>query len=211
MDVLTHVALDCEDSDGGLRGHDRNDTATATRHTVQVVSVTIRERRPADLPALVTLLGAQQAATSYPQRWPLPYPAEEFIVRPGELAAWVAVERDVVVGHVSITELAGGRMAIEWAQATGRSADGLAEVSVLFVAGGRGGSGIGGALLDTALAEIRHRGLTPMLDVVGEGTSAGQFYRRRGWRTVGTARPAWLPDHRPDLAFMLLTDERVEL
>ena len=109
-----------------------------------------------------------------------------------------------------VTELTGGRMAEEWHRATGRPADGLGEVSVLFVAGGRGGSGIGGALLDTALAEIRRLGLTPMLDVVGEDTSAGHFYRRRGWRTVGTARPPWLPDHRPDLAFMLLEDERVE-
>lgn len=172
--------------------------------------VTIRDRRPDDLPILVDLLAAQQPATSYPQRWPLPFPPEEFLVRPGEVAAWVAVDGDAVVGHVSVTELTGGRMAEEWHRATGRPADGLGEVSVLFVARGRGGSGIGGALLDTALAEIRRLGLTPMLDVVGEDTSAGHFYRRRGWRTVGTARPPWLPDHRPDLAFMLLEDERVE-
>ncbi|MFC7492249.1 MULTISPECIES: GNAT family N-acetyltransferase [unclassified Knoellia] len=171
--------------------------------------VTIRDRRPDDLTVLVELLGAQQPATSYPQRWPLPFPPEEFIVRPGELAAWVAVEDQTVVGHVSVTELTRSRMAAEWESATGRPADGLGEVSVLFVAGGRHGSGIGGLLLDTALAEIRRRGLTPMLDVVGDETTAGLFYRRRGWRTVGTARPPWLPDHRPDLAFMLLKDERV--
>jgi len=172
--------------------------------------VTIRERRPSDLPVLARLLGEQQPATSYPQRWPLPFPVEEFLVRPGELAAWVAVEDDAVVGHVSVTDLTVGRMADEWSTATGLTAHGLAEVSVLFVAGGRAGSGIGGRLLETALADIRHRGLTPMLDVVGEDTSAGHFYRRRGWRTVGTARPPWLPDHRPDLAFMLLEDERLE-
>jgi GNAT superfamily N-acetyltransferase len=173
------------------------------------VPVTTRERQPADVPLLVTLLGEQQPATSYPQRWPLPFPAEEFIVRPGELAAWVAVLDGEVVGHVSVTELTDGRMAADWVEATGLASDGLAEVSVLFVAGDRHGSGIGGLLLDTAMAEIRRRGLTPMLDVVGEDTSAGLFYRRRGWRTVGKARPAWLPDHRPDLAFMLLEDERV--
>ncbi|KGN32010.1 acyltransferase [Knoellia flava TL1] len=173
------------------------------------VPVTIRARRPDDLPSLVALLGAQQAATSYPQRWPLPFPPEEFVVRPGELASWVAVEGEEVVGHVSVTDLSVGRMGEEWVAATGLPAEGLAEVSVLFVALDRHGSGIGGLLLDTALAEIRRRGLSPMLDVVGEDTSAGEFYRRRGWRTVGTARPPWLPDHRPDLAFMLLEDERV--
>ncbi|MFW5469669.1 N-acetyltransferase family protein [Knoellia sp. CPCC 206435] len=172
--------------------------------------VTIRERRPDDLPVLVDLLAAQQPSTSYPQRWPLPFPPEEFLVRPGEVAAWVAVEDEAVLGHVSVTELIGGRMAGEWERATGLSAQGLGEVSVLFVADGRGGSGIGSVLLDTAVAEIRRRGLTPMLDVVGEDTGAGHFYRRRGWRTVGTARPPWLPDHRPDLAFMLLEDERVD-
>ncbi|CAN7451827.1 GNAT family N-acetyltransferase [Knoellia sp. LjRoot47] len=171
--------------------------------------VTTRPRLSNDLPTLVRLLGEQQPATSYPQRWPLPYPAEEFIVRPGELVAWVAVDDGEVVGHVSVTALPDGRMATEWVEATGRPHEGLAEVSVLFVAGGRRGSGIGGLLLDVALAEIRRRGLTPMLDVVGEDTSAGLFYRRRGWRTVGRARPAWLPDHRPDLAFMLLADERL--
>ncbi|GEQ14626.1 hypothetical protein KLO01_26730 [Knoellia locipacati] len=172
--------------------------------------MTIRERQPDDLPVLVTLLGEQQPATSYPQRWPLPYPAEEFIVRPGELAAWVALDDGEVVGHVSVTALTDGRMAADWVEATGLPSDGVAEVSVLFVAGGRHGAGIGGMLLDTAMAEIRGRGLTPMLDVVGEDTSAGLFYRRRGWRTVGRARPPWLPDHRPDLAFMLLEDERLE-
>jgi len=163
----------------------------------------------------VTLLGEQQPATSYPQRWPLPYPAEEFLVRPGELAAWVAVDdgdgagEGEVVGHVSVTALRDGRMAADWVEATGLPSEGVAEVSVLFVARGRHGSGIGGMLLDTAMAEIRGRGLTPMLDLVGEDTSAGMFYRRRGWRTVGRARPHWLPEHRPDLAFMLLEDERL--
>ena len=163
----------------------------------------------------MTLLGEQQPATSYPQRWPLPYPAEEFLVRPGELAAWVAVDDGdgagvgEVVGHVSVTALRDGRMAADWVEATGLPSEGVAEVSVLFVARGRHGSGIGGMLLDTAMAEIRGRGLTPMLDLVGEDTSAGMFYRRRGWRTVGRARPLWLPEHRPDLAFMLLEDERL--
>ena len=69
--------------------------------------------------------------------------AEEFLVRPGEVAAWVAVDGVAVVGHVSVTELTGGRMAEEWHRATGRPADGLGEVSVLFVAGGRGGSEMG--------------------------------------------------------------------
>lgn len=177
------------------------------RPTVDPVTVTIRDRSSDDLPALVALLGAQQSATSYPQRWPLPFPPEEFVVRPGELAAWVAVDGDEVVGHVSVTGLTDGRTAADWVEATRLPADGLAEVSVLFVAADRHGSGIGGLLLDTAMAEISRRGLTPMLDVVGEDTSAGRFYRRRGWRTVGRARPAWLPDHRPDLAFMLLEAE----
>jgi GNAT superfamily N-acetyltransferase len=183
------------------------------------VPITIRPRRREDLPALVGLLGAQQPETSYPQRWPLPYPAEEFIVRPGELAAWVAVESiddredeqdHQVVGHVSVTDLTEGRMASEWVEATGLPVQGLAEVSVLFVARARHGCGVGSLLLDTALAEIRRRDLTPMLDVVGDDTDAGRFYRRRGWRTVGTARPPWLPDHRPDLAFMLLESEALD-
>ena len=62
----------------------------------------VRPRREADLPALLTILARQQAETSYPFSWPPPYPAEQFVVRPLELAAWVAELDGEVVGHVAL-------------------------------------------------------------------------------------------------------------
>ena len=70
-----------------------------------VTDISLRPRRPEDLPALVDALARQQPASRYPVRWPLPFPAEEFIVRPLEVAAFVAVAyldgEHVPVGHVS--------------------------------------------------------------------------------------------------------------
>ncbi|KGN38603.1 GNAT family N-acetyltransferase [Knoellia subterranea] len=168
------------------------------------MSLTIRERRPDDLPELVEVLSAQAPSSGYPHRWPLPFPVEEFIVRPGELGAWVAVAEGSIVGHVAATDVATNWMSATWSEVLGRPGSELGEVSILFVGLDQGGTGVGGALLDRAVAEIRALGREPVLDVVGEDTRAGRFYRRRGWTTVGHARPAWLPDGQPDVAFMVL-------
>lgn len=182
----------------------------ASGHTVNVVSVTIRERQPSDFPALIEVLGAQQAGSGYPHRWPLPFPTEEFLARPGELGAWVAVVDGEIAGHVATTDVASNWMAEHWAAALGRPGNELAEISILFVDHTRAGSGIGSALLDHAVSQIRSLGREPVLDVVGEDTHAGQFYRRRKWKVAGHVRPEWLPDGAPEVALMVLDGERVE-
>lgn len=171
------------------------------------VDLTIRDRRPDDLPALEQLLGAQQSTSGYPHRWPLPFPIEEFLVRPGQLGAWVAEVDGVVAGHVAATDPAGNWMADEWRRITGRPGEELGEVSILFVGLDHGGVGIGGALLDHAVAVIRSLGREPVLDVVDEFSSAGQFYRRRGWTTIGYGRPPWLEDELPPVAYLVLSAE----
>ncbi|WP_299445094.1 GNAT family N-acetyltransferase [uncultured Phycicoccus sp.] len=166
--------------------------------------VTVRPRRPTDLPVLRELLAAQQAGSGYPVRWPLPFPVEEFLVRPGELGGWVALVGTRVVGHVALLEVRPGWEADGWAAGTGRPPERLAAVAVLFVAPGHGGRGIGTRLLDTAVARARHLGRLPVLDVVQEHSIAADLYRRRGWTVVGEARPPWLPpDRRPVLLMAL--------
>lgn len=168
------------------------------------MTLTIRERHPDDLPALTELLGAQQSRSGYPHRWPLPFPIEDFIVRPGQLGAWVAEMDGVVAGHVAATDPTDNWMADEWLRVTGRPGDELGEVSILFVGLDHGGAGVGGALLDHAVAEIRALGRDPVLDVIDEGSSAGRFYVKRGWRTVGYGRPPWLEEHLAPVAYMTL-------
>ena len=184
------------------------DDATARAYTARVrpAPVTIRPRTPDDLARLVVVLAAQQAATGYPVRWPLPFPVEDFVVRRDELVAWVAVDGDEVVGHVAVLAVTSGWDADGWSAGTGRAASELAAVSVLFVDPGAAGRGIGSALLATAVQHARALGRTPVLDVVSESTRAVDLYRRHGWQVVGRVRPPWLPADRDPLLLMALPE-----
>jgi GNAT superfamily N-acetyltransferase len=161
----------------------------------------VRERRPDDLPALCDLLAAQQAASSYPVRWPLPFPVADFLVRPSELRAWVVEVDGEVVGHVTAAAV-DDALAPVFAGATGAT-DHLM-VSVLFTAAAARGHGHGGLLLDTAVAWIRERDHVPVLDVVPVHAPALALYRRRGWVEVGSWRFPWLAPELPDVALMAL-------
>ena len=166
--------------------------------------VTIRPRRPEDLAPLADVLAQQQSHTGYPQRWPLPFPVEEFLHRATELRSWVAELDGAVVGHVAVGAVQPGDMATVWGAGTGRPLTELAEVSVLFVDRGTVGRGVGAALLATAVRFIRESGSTPVLDVVQETENAVRLYEGSGWEVVGETRPPWLPDtHRPVLLMVL--------
>lgn len=173
----------------------------------------IRPRRPADLAALVEVLGAQQPTSRYPFTWPLPFPAERFIARDHELAAWVAEVDGAPVGHVSIQSvegatgpdgLDGAQLRTLWTGAHGRPAAQLAIVSALFLAPGMTGQGLGGRLLDTAVAWIHRAGMGACLDALPKYSDAVVFYERRGWVRVGRVRPPWLPADEVDVIAMVL-------
>ncbi|MGL5818105.1 MAG: GNAT family N-acetyltransferase [Phycicoccus sp.] len=168
-------------------------------------SATIRERTAEDLPELVRLVGEQQAESGYPMRWPLPFPVEDFLVRPGELAAWVAADgTGAVVGHVSVLDPGPGWDTDAWVAATGSRPEHLAAVGVLVVDQARAGRGIGRALLARAVEHTRALGRTPVLDVAQEATRAVDLYRRHGWRVIGEVVPPWLPLDRRPLLLMAL-------
>ena len=168
--------------------------------------VTFRPREPADLPTLVTLLAAQQPRSHYPFRWPLPFPPEQFIARETERHSWVAVVDGTTAGHIAVTEVIDDDFSRVWTAATGRIASGLGCVSAFFVDETRRGSGIGGGLLDRAVALLRSQGRLPVLDVVQRHGDALAIYRHRGWREVGEVRPPWLPADEPPVVAMVLDD-----
>ncbi|MBZ5739795.1 GNAT family N-acetyltransferase, partial [Nocardioides mangrovi] len=168
------------------------------------MSIVIRERRAADLPELADVLAAQQAATGYPVRWPLPIPVEDFLVRPGEEQAWVAELEGRVVGHVAVYSLGGP---LRDAFVEGAGTDALAELAVLFVGGDVVGTGVGGLLLDTAVASIRASGRQPVLDVVPTHDRALAIYLHRGWTVIGEAHVPFLGPDRP-LVLMTLDADR---
>jgi GNAT superfamily N-acetyltransferase len=172
-----------------------------SRHGPRVVTPTIRPRTSDDVPLLAEVLAEQRAATQYPVMWPLVVPVESFIVREGELAAWVAELEGRVVGHVAVSD-PGAELAPLWAPATGGAP--LGELSVLFVGSTARGTGVGGLLLDTAVAWIRAHGLAPVLDVAEVNDRALAVYRHRGWQEVARTRLSWLPEDSGDLILMAL-------
>lgn len=170
-------------------------------------AVVIRPRRPEDVTALVEVMGRQQPVSRYPLVWPLPEPAADFIARGTERAAWVAEVDGVVVGHVSSTIVPDDEIHSVWSRSTGRPNSELGCVSSLFVDLDVIGKGVGGRLLDTAVAEIRGGGRTPVLDVTTQTQNpASSVYEHRGWQLAGHARPLWLPPDEPDVRFYVLPD-----
>ena len=163
--------------------------------------VVVRARRPDDLPALARLLAEQQAATEYPLRWPLPFPVEQFLVRTGELVAWVVEADEGVAGHVAVSAREpDDELCRAVREMLGHEE--FALVTVLFVGAGHGGRGLGSLLLDTATEWIRAHGLTPVLDVVPTHDRAVGLYLTRGWVEIGRLRLPWLSPDRPDLLVM---------
>ncbi|MBD8870446.1 GNAT family N-acetyltransferase [Nocardioides sp. MJB4] len=156
------------------------------------------------MPELVRLLGEQQPSSGYPVRWPLPFPVEEFLVRDDEERAWVAEVDGRVVGHAAVGQVRDLGVREVLRGATGGV--GVAAISVLFVAVDLVGRGVGGRLLDEAVAFIRGTGRLPVLDVVRTHGTAVEVYRHRGWQVVGEARPAWLPADREPVLLMALPE-----
>jgi GNAT superfamily N-acetyltransferase len=157
------------------------------------VPLAVRPRVPADVRPVCELLLRQQPLTRYPFRNPLPFPVEEFVQRPGELAAWVAEEDGRLLGHVSLCDVGEHHLGPRWAAAVGRPVTDLATVSVLVVDPEATGRGIARALLDTCEQHARDVGRVPVLEVLSLQERAAALYRSRGWREIGEDDPDWLP------------------
>lgn len=168
------------------------------------MTVAIRPRVAADLPALCDVLAAQQPTSRYPMRWPLPFPVERFIVRDHELAAWTAEVDGRPAGHVSVLAARDEELVDHWARGHGVPPERLAVLSVLFVDSTLRRTGVGRALHDTAVGWMRERDLAPCLDVVPVHEAATAMYAAIGWREVGRVRAPWLPADAPDLVGMVL-------
>ncbi|WP_277210657.1 GNAT family N-acetyltransferase [Isoptericola croceus] len=167
---------------------------------------TIRDRCDGDLRALVDVLAAQQSTSGYPHRWPLPFPTENFIVRPTEEHAWVAERDGHVVGHVSATTVPDDEHGALWSAGADRPVAELGCVSVLFVHPDAQGGGVGGRLLDAAAGWIRGTGRTPVLDVDDRDGVAHAVYLRKGWQVVGEAQFEWQREGSPPARLMVLPE-----
>ena len=164
----------------------------------------VRPREETDLPALCDVLAQQRDASRYPLRWPLPFPVEEFVARPDDLAAWTALLDGRPVGHASAQRATDAVVLPSWERGHGLPADRLGVLGTLFVDPGVRGRGLGRLLHDTAVGWLREQRLGPCLDVVPIHAPAQAMYAAAGWREVGRVRPHWLPAGEPDVVAMVL-------
>lgn len=141
----------------------------------------IRRRRAKDLGACVRLLRVVFSEGQYPVRWP--HAPRAWLSGEEVLDAWIVERQGEVLGHIAICKMGlDAESALRWREVTGREPSELAGVTRFFVGPRARGQGIGTALLDMAVAEIRARGLVPVADVVSASTDAIRLYESRGWR-----------------------------
>jgi len=144
----------------------------------------IRARTDDDLDACIRIAEAVQKLDGYPIHLPASY--EVFVASPGALDAWVATGDDgEILGHVALhphstPESIG--LACEYLRVAPSS---LGVIARLFVAPEARRAGVARALLDTATAAARARGLLPVLDVAVTLLGAIALYEQSGWQRIG--------------------------
>jgi GNAT superfamily N-acetyltransferase/predicted DCC family thiol-disulfide oxidoreductase YuxK len=167
---------------GLVRHQGREADAAADRSRPPVKG--IRRRRPKDVPACARPLRLVYADGQYPVYWPeapRAWLADEEVI-----GAWITERHGEMLGHVAISRVGlDPTSAMRWREITGRSPSELGGISRLFVRPKVAGQGIGSALLEVAVTEIRARGLLPVLEVVTASQDAIALYEARGWRLVG--------------------------
>jgi GNAT superfamily N-acetyltransferase/predicted DCC family thiol-disulfide oxidoreductase YuxK len=160
----------------------------------------VRRRRSKDLDACVHLLGLVFSEGQYPLSWP--DAPRAWLGGDDVMDAWVLERQGEILGHVAVSPVGlDPRTALRWREVTGHEPSGLAGVTRLFVRPRVRGQGIGKALLDVAVADIRARGLVPVLDVVSASRDAIRLYEDQGWRLRATY--PW--GERPDLQLCFYT------
>ncbi len=143
----------------------------------------VRRRTPKDLGACARLLRVVFSEGQYPVYWPdapRAWLSDEMVVD-----AWIVERRNEILGHIAISKVGLDPLsALRWRELTGHAPSELAGVSRHFVRPRLRGHGLGTALLDVAVAEIRARGLVPVLGVVSASEVAIRLYENRGWRLL---------------------------
>ena len=142
----------------------------------------LRRRRPKDVAACARLLRVVHYESHYPDQWP--DSARDWLAA-DVLDAWVVERQDEILGHVAISHVGEEiTSAYRWREMTGHEPAELATVSRLFVRRRARHLGLGTALLDAAVTEIRARGLVPVLQVVDQHQDAVQLCQALGWRLL---------------------------
>lgn len=151
-----------------------------------------RRRRIKDLGACARLLRVVFSEGQYPVHWP--DAPRAWLNDEDVIDAWIVERQGEILGHIAISKVGlDGVSQFRWREITGHLPSELAGVSKLFVRPRVRGQGIGAALMTVAVADIRARGLIPVLDVVSASEDAIRLYEDLGWRLL--AMDPWSEKH----------------
>ena len=143
----------------------------------------LRRRRPKDVPACARLLRVVHYESHFPET-ALDAP-RAWLSGDDVLDAWVVERQDEILGHVAISQVGtDSTTAYRWREMTGREPTELVAVTRLFVRPKVRRTGLGTAMLEAAVTEIRSRGLVPVLQVADSHTDAVQLFEQAGWRLL---------------------------
>lgn len=176
------------------------------------MSIEVRPRRDADVPTVAGLLERQQQEAQYPFVWDSKRPMAEFVARPREIAAFVAVLDGQIVGHASCVRPDFSTADMQplgkaWTEAHHCGLDELGVVSALFASVNHRRLGIGQSLLGAVVQAIWDSGRHACLDTVDPIHAASiALYQDRGWQLVAKGlHPSWLPASVSQVAMILPT------
>jgi GNAT superfamily N-acetyltransferase len=162
-------------------------------------NVLVRPRQTSDMDGCVSLLELVHERDRYPQNWPAR--PREWLTPPNQVRAWVAVDRQHLLGHVALARPDESEAASVWSEALGVGTGQLLCVSLLFVSPRARGRGVGAGLLGEAESYARGCQAHPVLEVSSLDRKALALYIRHGWRQVGAVEPDWLPSGAQSLLF----------
>jgi ribosomal protein S18 acetylase RimI-like enzyme len=149
------------------------------------LTVVVRERKAADLPAAAAALVEVHRTDGYPVEGvadPIGW-----LTTTGQIRAWVAELDAQVVGHVAISEPQPDDAAAQlWASQRHGSDDPIAVLGRLFVSPTARGHAVGRRLVEAVQTSARVEGLQLVLDVMAKDSAAIALYERLGWRRIGT-------------------------
>lgn len=159
-------------------------TKLLARHRAPETGVKgIRRRKAKDLGACARLLEVVFYEAHYPAL--RPEPPRAWLDDEAVVDAWVVERLGEILGHVSISTVGRDSLsALRWRETTGHHPSDLLAVSRFFVRPRVRGQGIGTALLDAAVAEIRSRDRTPVLEMINSRRDGIPFLANRGWRLI---------------------------
>jgi GNAT superfamily N-acetyltransferase len=160
----------------------------------------LRRRRAQDVPACARLLRVVHYEAPFPAK-AIDAP-RAWLCGDDVLDAWVVERQDEILGHIAISHI--GRdstSSYRWREMTGREQTELAAVSRLFVRQKSRGAGLGTSLLDSAVAEIRARGLVPVLEVAESHADAVQLFEHGGWRLLSLEERGSRGEHQRVLCY----------